>query len=110
METNLINIQTLTVFISIVMVLSFGCIEVYDLEPQIDISSDTKTIDGVDKHIEINAIELIVHGIDNNITVINNDIEKIVVGGIDNTVYYPETASPIIKDNGIGNRILTYHT
>jgi len=55
-----------------------------DLEPQIDISSDTKTIDGVDRHIEINAIELIVHGIDNNITVINNDIEKI---GIDPLIY-----------------------
>ena len=48
METNLINNKILTVFISIVMVLSFGCIEVYDPEPQIDMSLDTKTIDGVE--------------------------------------------------------------
>lgn len=84
METNLINNKILTVFISIVMVLSFGCIEVYDPEPQIDMSSDTRTIDGYDRHIEINAIELIVHGFNNNVTVINNDIEKIVVSGVNN--------------------------
>jgi len=78
----LINNKILTVFISIVMVLSFGCIEVYDPEPQIDMSSDTRTIDGYDRHIEINAIELIVHGFNNNVTVINNDIEKIVVSGV----------------------------
>ncbi|MCD4799541.1 MAG: hypothetical protein K8R19_11120 [Methanosarcinales archaeon] len=78
----MINNKILTVFISIVMVLSFGCIEVYDPEPQIDMSSDTRTIDGYDRHIEINAIELIVHGFNNNVTVINNDIEKIVVSGV----------------------------
>jgi len=110
METNLINNKTLTVFISIVMVLSFGCIEVYDPEPQIDMSSDTRTIDGYDRHIEINAIELIVHGFNNNVTVINNDIEKIVVSGVNNTVYYPQTGSPIIEDDGVDNRILAYHT
>lgn len=110
METNLINNKTLTVFISIVMVLSFGCIEVYEPEPQIDMSSDTRTIDGYDRHIEINAIELIVHGFNNNVTVINNDIEKIVVSGVNNTVYYPETGSPIIEDDGVDNRILAYHT
>ena len=93
-----------------VMVLSFGCIETYNPEPQIDMSSDTKTIDGFNRHIKISAIELIVHGFNNNVTVINNDIEKIVVSGVNNTVYYPETGSPIIEDDGVDNRILAYHT
>lgn len=67
-----------------------------------------QNINGVNKVMDVSGKIIRINGQYNEITILNKDVSEIWVNGQYNTVYYPRGASPLIKDNGVGDEIKTY--
>lgn len=65
-------------------------------------------ISGYNKKIEVSGKEIMISGANHQITVLNADVEEIIISGNNNYVYYPQNAHPYIIDSGYSNVIKTY--
>ncbi len=70
--------------------------------------STVRVISGINQIVEISGDTIIVSGNSNEIRIINTNVSKIEVGGLDNIVYYPKEAKPEIINSGLRNEIKTY--
>jgi serine protease inhibitor len=91
------NLTYLWVILGIFVLIIFttGCVE-------------ETSISGVDKITEVSGKEIIISGINNHVKILNKNVSKIEVSGVDHIVLYPQEANPQIIDSGINTTIRTY--
>lgn len=70
--------------------------------------STVRVISGINQAVEISGDTIIVSGNSNKIRIINTNVSKIEVSGLDNIIYYPKDAKPEIINSGLRNEMKTY--
>ena len=109
---NKIAIGILLATLLVVIVASSGCIEEYSGYIEEEEIEEVIPISGMDQDITISSdvpVKLVVSGMRNVITVPNDvKVLEIVMSGMDNTVYIPQSANPQVKISGIRNEVIRY--
>ena len=70
--------------------------------------TQSTNINGNYKVQDISGRIIRINGNYNEIKIINKDVSETWINGQYNSVYYPKDASPLIKENGVGNEIQVY--
>jgi len=104
---NKIALWMVLVLLFVVAVAFSGCVENGYIE-DIDDESITQYISGTDKIQEVSGDTIIISGVRNQVKIINSDISLIQVSGVDNIVYYPQEAKPLIQNSGVRCVVKTF--
>jgi hypothetical protein len=107
---NKIVIGILLATLLVVIVAFSGCIEKYSGYIEEEEIEEVIPISGMDQDITISSdvpVKLVVSGMRNVITVPNDvKVLEIVMSGMDNAVYIPQSANPQVKISGIRNEVI----